>query len=207
MTFGFGVIAALLLVSWVFDRVGLRWAALALSLLLVSALSLSGHQATEPNASSFSELADWLHFVAASIWVGGVAALAFLVWPQAPSVLRRQAFLRFARLAVALVAVMVLAGAYLAFERLPEVRDLWETQYGRFLLLKSAIVAIALVWGAVHHFVVRPRLEAGDELDLGPSLVGEAAVAFAVLLAAAILTNVAPPPIDASTPTTARSAR
>ena len=31
-----------------------------------------------------------------------------------------------------------------------------------------------------------------------PSLVGEAIVAFAVLLAAAILTNVAPPPVDAA---------
>ena len=47
--------------------------------------------------------------------------------------------------------------------RLPELGDLWETQYGRFLLVKVAIVALALIWGAVHHFVVRPRLEAGDE--------------------------------------------
>ena len=102
---------------------------------------------------------------------------------------------------------MVLAGAYLAFERLPQLSDLWETQYGRFLLLKSAMVAVALAWGAVHHFVVRPRLEAGDEPDAGPSLMGEAAVAFAVLLSAAILTNLSPPPVDATTPTTARSSR
>ena len=78
--------------------------------------------------------------MAASVWVGGVATLAFLVWPLAPS-LRRTAFLGFARLAVVLVAVMVLAGAYLALVRLPELSDLWETLYGRFLLLKVAIVA------------------------------------------------------------------
>jgi copper transport protein len=206
MTVGFGIVAALLLVGWVFDRLSLRWPALLLSLALVSGLSLSGHQATEANSSWLSELADWLHLVAASVWVGGVAALAFLVWPLAPA-LRRAAFLGFARLAVALVAVMVLGGAYLALVRLSELSDLWETQYGRFLLLKAAIVAIALVWGAVHHFVLRPRLEAGDELDAGPSLAGEAAVAFAVLLAAAILTNLAPPPVESATPTTARSAR
>jgi copper transport protein len=205
MTFGFGVVAALLLVGWIFDRLELRWPALAISVALASGLSLSGHQATEPNSSALSELADWLHLVAASIWVGGLAALAFLVWPLAPS-LRRTAFVGFARLAIALVAVMVLAGAYLALVRLPELSDLWETQYGRFLLLKSAMVAVALAWGAVHHFVVRPRLEAGDEPDAGPSLMGEAAVAFAVLLSAAILTNLAPPPVDATT-TTARSSR
>ena len=206
MTFGFGIIAALLLVGWVFDRLELRGPALAIAVVLASGLSLSGHQATEPNASWLAELADWLHLVAASVWVGGVAALAFFVWPLAPS-LRREAFLGFARLAVLVVAVMVLAGAYLALVRLPELNDLWETVYGRLLLMKVAIVGLALVWGAVHHFVVRPRLEAGEEPDVHPSLVGEAIVAFSVLLAAAILTNVAPPPVDSAAPTTARSTR
>jgi copper transport protein len=207
MTVGFGVVAALLLVGWVLDRLELRWPALVLAVALAGGLSLSGHQGTEPNASRVTELADWLHLVAASVWVGGVAALAFLVWPLAPE-LRRTAFLGFARLAVVLVAVMVVAGAYLALVRLPEASDLWETQYGRFLLLKVGIVAVALAWGAVHHVVVRPRLEAGRDMDVGPSLVGEATVAFAVLLAAAILTNLSPPPVEDSSPaTTARSAR
>jgi copper transport protein len=205
MTLGFGVVAALLLIAWVLDRLELRWAALVLSLALVSGLSLSGHQATEPNAGPLSELADWLHLVAASVWVGGVASLAFLVWPFGPS-LRRVAFLRFARLAIALVAVMVLAGAYLAIVRLPALSDLWTTEYGRFLVLKSVLVAFALTFGAVHHLFVRPRLERGDEPDVGPSLVGEATVAFAVLLAAAILTNLAPPPVDAGSSATAPAA-
>jgi len=206
MTVGFGVVAALLLVGWIFDRLGLRWLALALSVALVSGLSLSGHQATEPNATWLAELADWLHLVAASVWVGGVVSLAFVVWPLAPS-LRQKAFVGFARLAVVLVGVMVLAGAYLALVRLPALDDLWSTQYGRFLLLKVGIVALALTWGAVHHFVVRPRLEAGRDPGIRPSLVGEAVVAVVVLLAAAILTNVAPPPVDVAPTATARAAR
>jgi len=206
MTVGFGIVAALLLVGWVFDRLELRWAALGLSLALVSGLSLSGHQATEPNATWFAQLADWLHLVAASIWVGGVVTLAFLVWPLAPS-LRRRAFLGFARLAIVLVGAMVLAGAYLALVRLPELADLWETQYGRFLLLKLGIVALALTWGAAHHFVVAPRLEAGRDPDVRPSLMGEAVVAFTVLLAAAILTNAAPPPVADAPAASTRSAR
>jgi copper transport protein len=206
MTVGFGVVAAILLVSWIFDRLALRWLALAISIALVSGLSLSGHQATEPNATWLAELADWLHLVAASVWVGGVVTLAVLVWPLAPS-LRRRAFAGFARLAVVLVGVMVLAGAYLAVVRLPEVTDLWETQYGRFLLLKVGIVALALTWGAVHHFVVRPRLEAGRDPDVRPSLIGEATVAVAVLLAAAILTNVAPPPVESAPAATAPATR
>lgn len=205
MTVGFGVVAALLLVGWILDRPGLRWPALGLSLVLASGLSLSGHQATEPNASAAAQAADWLHLVAASIWVGGVAALAFLVWPGAPE-LRRRAFLGFARVAVGLVGLMILAGGYLAYVRLAQPADLWETEYGRFLLLKLGLVAFAFAWGGFHHLVLRPRLAAGRDSEAGRSLVGEAAVAFAVLLAAAILTNVAPPPVE-RTSTTVSSSR
>lgn len=192
MTVGFAVVAALLMLAWIFDRLSLRWPALVLASLLVSGLSLSSHQATEPNASRLSELADWIHLLAACVWVGGVAALAVLVWPVAPE-LRRRAFVGFSRLAVGVVAAMVLAGVYIAVVRLPAVSDLWTTEYGNVLLLKVAIVVVALAWGGVHHTFVRPRLEAGGQPRVGASLVGESAIALAVLLAAAVLTNVSPP--------------
>ena len=207
MTLGFGVVSALLLVAWILDRLELRRPALVLSLGLAGGLSLSGHQATESNATWLAQGADWLHLVAASIWVGGLVAIAFLVWPLAPA-LRRQAFLGFAQLAVLVVGAMVLAGGYLALVRLPELSDLWETQYGRFLLLKLCIVAIALAWGAFHHLVVRPRLNAGNEPAVRASLTGEATVALVVLLAAAVLTNAAPPPpADDGSVTPSRVAR
>ena len=206
MTLGFGIVTALLLVSWILDRAELRWPALVLSAGLAAGLSLSGHQATEPNATWLAEGADWVHLVAACVWVGGLASLAFLVWPLAPS-LRRTAFLGFARIAVVLVGVMVLAGAYLALVRLAEPSDLWGTVYGRFLLVKLAIVGLALTWGAVHHVVVRPRLNARNEPAVRLSLVGEATVAVVVLLAAAILTNLAPPPVRDSPATVVRQTR
>jgi putative copper export protein len=102
---------------------------------------------------------------------------------------------------------MVLAGAYLAVVRLPEPSDLWQTLYGRFLLVKLAIVGVALTWGAVHHLVVRPRLNPRNEPAVRRSLVGEATVALVVLLAAAILTNVAPPPVEDSPATVVRQTR
>jgi copper transport protein len=206
MTVGFAVVAALLLLAWALDRLELRWPALVLSVALVSGLSLSGHQATEPNSGSLSELADWVHLVAAAVWVGGVAALAFLVWPLAPE-LRRHAFAGFSRLAVGLVAAMVLAGAYLALVRLPHLSDLWETGYGQLLLVKTGIVAIALAWGGFHHVFVRPRLEAGGQPRVRGSLVGEVAVAVVILLAAALLTNVSPPPREQAPSAGARSTR
>jgi putative copper resistance protein D len=79
------------------------------------------------------------------------------------------------------------------------VRDLWATGYGHVLLVKLALVTIALAWGAVHHFVAAPRIQReGIEREgvlgtLSRSLVGESAVAMAVLLAAAVLVDSKPP--------------
>lgn len=203
---GFGVVLGLLLLAWVFDLTAPRAVALGLAIVLVSGLSLSGHQGTEPGSGWLSAAIDWLHLVAASLWVGGLAALALLVWPTAPG-LRRRAFVGFSRLAVALVAVLVVGGSYLAVERLAAPSDLWTTGYGQLLLGKVAIVVVALGWGALHHLVVRPRLEAGGAARARPSLVGETVVALAVLLAAAALTNASPPPPDAASDSAATAGR
>jgi len=195
-TLGFGVCLTILVVAWVLDRPTLRWPAFLLAVVLVWGYPLSGHQATEPNASTLAEVADWVHLVAAMLWAGGVLTLAIVVWPLAPA-LRRTAFLRFSRIAVVLVGVLVVAGTFVAIERLPALDDLWDTSYGRTLLVKVCLVLVALAWGGAHHTFVRPRLERGEvPRGVGRSLIGESAVAMAVLLAAAVLVNGAPPPVE-----------
>lgn len=196
MTLGFAVVLALVLLAWIFDRHLLLWPALLVGLGFATGLSLSGHQGVEPNATFLTGLADWLHLVAALLWVGGLVALAACVWPLAPS-LRHDAFLGFARIATVLVAALVLAGTYLSVSRLPTISDLWTTPYGRTLLVKIGIVCAALAWGAAHHFLVRPRLARGDApRGLRRSLIGESAVAMLVLLVAAVLVNTQPPPVE-----------
>jgi copper transport protein len=196
-TLGFGVCMTILGVAWVLDRPSLRWPAFLLAVALVWSYPLSGHQATEPNASVLGQVADWVHLVTAMLWVGGVLTLAVVVWPLAPD-LRRAAFLRFSRIAIGLVGVMVAAGTVVAIERLPAVVDLWETSYGRILLVKIALVLVALAWGGIHHTFVRPRLERGEPpRGVRGSLLGESIVAMTVLLVAAVLVNGAPPPVEA----------
>jgi copper transport protein len=195
-TLGFGVCLTILVVAWALDRPELRWPAFLLALALVWGYPLSGHQATEPNASALGQAADWVHLVTAMLWVGGVLTLAVVVWPLSPD-LRRAAFLRFSRIAVALIGMLVLAGTIVAIERLPHVDDLWGTSYGQTLLVKIGLVLLALAWGGIHHTFVRPRLERGESpRGVGRSLLGESAVAMAVLLAAAVLVNGAPPPVE-----------
>jgi copper transport protein len=167
-----------------------------LALGFASGLSLSGHQAADAGSSWATELADWVHLSAALLWVGGLVVLAVCVWPLARE-LRRDAFLRFSRLATLSVAALLGAGIYLSVVRLPAFSDLWSQGYGRLLLVKIGLVAVALMWGAFHNFVGAPALAAGGSsrwtARLGRTLLGEASVAMAILLLAAILVNSKPP--------------
>src|SRR4029079_3060042 len=133
MTLGYALVAAFVFLAWLTDRRFLLWPALVLGIGFASGLSLSGHSAVDAGASWLSELADWVHLTAAALWVGGLIQLAFVVWPTGPE-LRRRAFLSFARLAPALIAVLLGAGIYLSVLRLPSVSDLWTQGYGQILL-------------------------------------------------------------------------
>jgi copper transport protein len=189
MTLGFALTAALLFLAWLTGRHALLWAAFLFGLGFASGLSLSGHAADN---GALTELADWLHLTAGTLWAGGLLMLVAVVWPTAPE-LRRRAFLGFARLAPVLIAALVAAGVYLSVMRLPALDDLWGEGYGRVLLVKLGLVSLALAWGGVHHFFVRPRLERAGSGRVRRSLLGEAAVGMAVLLAAAVLVDSEPP--------------
>jgi len=187
MELGFALVSAFLVLAWVTDRTAFLWAAFALGLGFASGLSLSGHS----SVSGGEELADWLHLSAAILWVGGLVQLAVVVWPGQPE-RRGASFRRFSRLATGCVAVLIGAGTYLSVERLPQLHDLWRTGYGHVLLVKLSLVALALAWGGAHQFLALPRIDrVGHRLTR--SLLGESAVAMAVLLAAAVLVDSKPP--------------
>ncbi len=209
MTLGYALVAALVFLAWLTERELLLWPAFLLALGFASGLSLSGHSATDAGSSWKTEVADWVHLGAASLWIGGLVQLAIVVWPAAPE-LRRAAFLQFSRAATVLIAAVISAGLYLSIVRLPHVSDLWTHGYGQVLMVKLGLVSLALGWGALHHFVARPALERGSDgvlARLSRSLVGESAVGMVVLLAAAILVNSQPPAKPAPQPPQAASVR
>ncbi len=207
MTLGFALVTALLYLSWLTERTVLLWPAFVLGLGFASGLSLSGHSAADAGHSWLSELADWVHLSAATLWVGGLVQLVAVVWPAAHE-LRRTAFLRFSRLATVCVGLLLAAGIYLSVLRLPHVHDLWTTGYGEVLLVKLGLVALALGWGALHQFVALPRIESGGVVGrLSRSMLGESAVAMAVLLAAAVLVDSKPPPQPSPRPPVAAADR
>ncbi len=204
MELGFAAVAALLFLAWLTERRLLLWAAFLLSLGLGSGLSLASHQADD--RGWLPSFADWVHLSAASLWVGGLLSLGLVVWTDRE--LRRTAFWRFSEIAGPLVALVVAAGVYMSFKRLPALDDLWTVGYGQVLLVKLGLVSLALSWGAFHHFVVRPRLDRPTVAGrLSKSLLGEATVAVSILLLAAILVDSKPPPKPVPSPASAVVAR
>ena len=141
---------------------GRRARAIALALAAVVALStsLSGHAADWGDVTP-SVLLDWGHVMAASLWIGGLAALAMVVFrPGAalPADAVTRAGARFSRLAAWSLAAVILTGVYNAWVQLPDVAALWNTSYGRILLVKVSLVTALVVLGSINRYAVLPRL-------------------------------------------------
>lgn len=104
-----------------------------------------------------------VHVLSGGVWFGGIVAVVVVGLAR-----RRNAgsigplLVCFSSWAtVALVAVAA-AGVGMAAMILDDVGDLTSTDWGRRLLVKTSIVGAAGLFGAYHHFVVVPRLAAGD---------------------------------------------
>ena len=135
---------------------------------LTLAAASMGHARTESNPTIGIPSAA-VHVLAVSIWVGGLAALVVLgasAWSAVPredrNGLVRQIVVRFSRLALAAVAVLVATGTVNAILGLAAVSDLWRTPYGRVLSAKIVLLAVALGFGAWHFRVAPRRLAVSD---------------------------------------------
>lgn len=139
---------------------------LLLGLTLFFAVSMSSHAAAvSSNVVVFAILSDWLHLLAAALWVGGMFYLATTVLPiigQQPITLRARFLLtilaRFSPLAFAGVALMAVTGPFSATTRLNAWQQLLTTSYGRTLSVKIALVGALVLTSAIHVFLMRPRL-------------------------------------------------
>lgn len=170
--------------------------------LAALALVLAG----EPS-SLFVGVVTAVHVVSAATWVGGIAYLV-LALPVALGRLegeRRAALLlgslsRFSPLAFAAVVAIVLSGAVHAAVVLPRFVDLWQTAFGRLVILKVLLVLVLVGLGAVNRNLVIPALGSGpDGGDPRPAaklarraLAWEAVAMVAVLIATAALVAAAP---------------
>lgn len=135
-----------------------------------------------------------VHVAAASVWVGGVFAMALLAWTRR----RRRAdsglaemVVRFSTIAAASLAALSVAGLVMAWLVLDSPGDLFSTSWGQVLIVKVGAVAIAAGLGGYNHFVLRPALETRpDDPDVAAHLRGSLLIESAVMLAVVVITAV-----------------
>jgi copper transport protein len=192
-------VLALLIGAWVTPRKRepLLAGAGLLSLCIAFGISWASHSAAR---GALALTADYLHIVAGALWVGGVVSLAILAWvvrslPRAArDALARASLLRFSRLAVPIVIVFALAGAYVALRELPTPSALLTSSYGLTLLAKSVAFIVALSLAGYHRRSLVPRIAAGGQVaNMRRTLALEAGVLLLALVLAAALSQTAPP--------------
>jgi copper transport protein len=160
------------------------------ALLLIPTISAAGHARTSGALAIFLDV---FHVAAASTWVGGLAftILGLLLagndrWPLAS-----RAVPRFSLLAVFSVVTLITAGTIRGYQEVRAFHGLWDTTYGRLLLVKIALVLPLLLLGLYNNRYAVPRLKkqiasvveqrrflraAGTELAIMAVIVGVTAV-------------------------------
>jgi copper transport protein len=148
-------------------KTALPIANLILASALLIAITMSGHAAAvNPNIVSYAIVIDWLHLLAASLWVGGMMYIATNYLPvlkrlhipqQARSLVTVLPY--FSPLAIAGVVIMSITGPFSATFHLTSWQQFLSTAYGRALLIKIALICGLLVTSATHVGILRPRLK------------------------------------------------
>lgn len=176
---------------------GLWWVAAGLGLGMLLTFSLQSHGAAL--GSTLATILDWLHLVAMAAWLGGLLPLAFLLGsvPQrdAERTVLTKLVPRFSRVALVSVATLTLTGLYSALLHVRSLEALTATRYGQVLSLKSGFFAVLLGLGAVNLLALSPRLHQARSATvywLRRTVRAELLIGLLVLLAAGVLTGVAP---------------
>ncbi len=198
-----------------------RWLAFGVSLLLLLTISLGSHAAAEPRPA-LPVFADWLHLVAASVWVGGLTHFVAGMWAarklDASIRTRLTAHLipRFSALAILSVGALTLSGLYSAILRVGALEALFNTLYGRTLIVKLVIVSPMLLFGAINLLAITPRMKRASVKAEGDDrlvrrfrriVTSEALLGAALLLSVAVFTSLPPARAVSSAPALTAAAR
>ena len=155
---------------------------------------MGGHAAAAPTPPLQVGL-QWLHVLAVSTWIGGVALLALRVGSSDGSLVHDAR--RFSSIAVVAAPVAVAAGALRASAELGGpgwFLRAFETSYGTTLAIKVVVVAGLLGLGWWNRYRGIRRLEKGTPSPLRRAVVAEVVLAAAVLGLTGTLTGFPPRP-------------
>ena len=177
-----------------------------LGALLAAAAALlvpgAGGHAAQTSPRAFALGLDWLHLVSGSLWVGGLIGLLVL-WRSLPVAQRVAGLLvcvpRFSDVAFVSVLALLATGIGASVLHLPTLASLWQTSYGKTIIVKACLLAAAMLVASVNLLRTKPVLQRSGAAP-GAAVLLRRVVGVEVLFvagavaAAAVLSSLAPPP-------------
>ena len=165
-----------------------RWLVLLLTGLAPLPYALSSHASAIGDGAQAAITTDWMHLVAASVWVGGLLTLVIgLVLVRSLSLDQRRgvyvvAIPRFSTLAIIATIALGITGVYAAWLEVGNLDALWHTTYGKTLVVKLVTIVPLLLLGAVNLLIVGPGLRRSVSFvrHFGRVVAAEAALGVAI---------------------------
>lgn len=163
--------------------------------LLAFSPGLSSHASAAPRLRLLAMLADGVHVLGASSWLGTLAVVlvAGIALAQSDRARGGGMFVRdlinaFSPVALVSAGIAASTGVFAAWLHVGRVPNLWGTRYGITLLVKLAVLGIVALTGVYNWRFVQPQLGTEEgTATLRRSARVEVAVAVIVLLVTAVL--------------------
>lgn len=178
---------------------GARRAAWAVAAIAVVALvftpAFAGHAAATPEKAGLAILADGLHIAGAGGWLGSLLLVIAVGIPAALSLgddsrgaAVADLFNAFSPTGLVFAGLVGLTGLFAGWIHLGSVSALWQSSYGKTLLIKLAILSVVALTGAYNWLRVKPTLDQAEgAIRIRRSATVEVIVGALVLLVTAVL--------------------
>lgn len=178
---------------------GWRVGALAVAFGLLRTTGMAGHN-SEGSEPTWGAIADFVHLLGASLWIGGLAMLTVAVLPRRRAGELAAVVPGYSRLAAVSVTGIVAAGLVLAWQVVGSYDALLHSSYGHLLLIKTAVLAAVLLAAYAGRQWVRTRLDLavllrGDAATVRPfgySVAVETGLVLVVLVVTSLLVTADP---------------
>jgi copper transport protein len=170
-----------------------RLIAVAGALIACAGLPLSGHVAALIPPLP-GQITLFFHTACAAFWVGALPLLA-LALRQSPPAEAHRLLRRFSNFAIAIVALLILAGIGVTLTRVHDLAALTETDYGRILLAKVGLMVLMLALAILNRRLTRalPGANGAIAARLKSNIILEIVAAAAILVLTAWLGHTRPP--------------
>ena len=211
-TFGLLLLARLMLGVFIFTLANSnkkrKWIiGLALSLVLVFLTSQTSHSSAVAENTWLSISSDLIHQLAGYFWLSGIVLLSLICGKIGDKELSKELGKKFAETSFLALVIVALTGFFLAIIHLKALENLWITQYGISLVVKTALFLVIVALGYFKRNKIENALERLIEFlskpikrfTQGNRELGQIALLFLLLfLSVSFLTSLSPPLAAAS---------